>query len=112
MTLGHVANYSFLWLVSHFTISVWDGANLFVLVSGVVAGIVYRRRIETRGMTAASRALPKRAGFLYLLQLGLVLLAITLAYKFPTSTSWQFLISGLDYPQAVIWSLWMGINPI
>lgn len=112
MTLGHVANYSFVWLVSHLTISVWDGANLFVLVSGLVVGIVYRRRIEARGMKVAARALIKRAGFLYLLQLALVILAITFAYKIPTETSWQFLVPGLDYPQAVLWSLWMGVNPI
>ena len=63
-------------------------------------------------MKPATRALIKRAGFLYLLQLGLVLLAITLAYNFPTATTWQFLIPGLAYPQAVLWSLWMGVNPI
>ena len=113
MTFGHVANYSFLWLISHPFMTLWDGASLFVLVSGVVVGVVYRRRIESRGMAWSAGKLAKRAGMLYLAQLALVALALTIGY---THTSWgadQFMLPGVDtLPAALGWALVLGANPI
>ena len=113
MTFGHVANYSFLWLISHPVITVWDGASLFVLVSGIVVGLVYRSRIEKYGMAASAKKLLRRAGFLYLAQLALVTLALTIAYTLPSAGADQFRLPGVDsLPTAIGWALVLGANPI
>ena len=113
MTFGHVANYSFLWLVSHPVITVWDGASLFVLVSGIVVGLVYRTRIEKYGMVGSARKLLRRAGFLYFAQLALVTLALVIAYILPSAGADQFRLLGVDsLPAALGWALVLGANPI
>lgn len=113
MVIGHVANYSFLWRTSHFAYYVWDGASLFMLVSGIVVGIVYRKRIHRGGMRFAAVKQARRAGLLYLIQLGLVLLALGSAYLMQTPGSEIFLIPGLDsFASALPWALALGINPI
>ena len=60
--------------------AVWiDGAFYFVALSGLVAGLVHRRIVDRYGFDASARKLTKRAGFIYLVQLFLVALTITLA---------------------------------
>jgi hypothetical protein len=60
--------------------AVWiDGAFYFVALSGLVAGLVHRRIVDRYGFNASASKLTKRAGFIYLVQLGLVALTITLA---------------------------------
>lgn len=113
MTFGHVSNYSFLWQVSHPFMTLWDGASLFVLVSGLVVGVVYRKRIAERGFTWAAGKLAKRAGFLYLAQLALVALALTIAYTRTSPGADQFMLPGVDNLAAALgWALVLGANPI
>ena len=113
MTFGHVADYSFLWRISHPFMTLWDGASLFVLVSGVVVGVVYRRGIELRGMAWSAGKLAKRAGFLYLTQLVLVALALTIGYTHTSRGADQFMLPGVDtLPAALGWALVLGANPI
>lgn len=113
MVIGHVANYSFLWRTSHFVYYVWDGASLFMVVSGIVVGIVYRKRTTSHGMKWAAGKLIKRAGLLYVAQLALVSLALAAAYFYPGPMSEQFRLPGVDsFPQAIGWALVMGANPI
>ena len=113
MTFGHVANYSFLLLISHPFMTLWDGASLFVLVSGVVVGVVYRRRIAGQGMAWSAGKLAKRAGFLYLAQLALVALALTIGYTHTSRGADQFMLPGVDtLPAALGWALVLGANPI
>ena len=60
--------------------AVWiDGAFYFVALSGLVAGLVHRRIVDRYGFNASATKLTKRAGFIYLVQLFLVALTITLA---------------------------------
>lgn len=113
MIIGHVANYSFLWRVSHFPYIVWDGAQLFMLVSGVVVGIVHRRNIERRGMGFVAGKLARRAGLLYLIQVALVSLALWLAAVYPNELSAQFDIPGADdLAHRVLLVLTLQANPI
>lgn len=113
MVIGHVANYSFLWRTSHFAYYVWDGASLFMLVSGIVVGIVYRGRIARLGMRAASVKLLRRAGLLYIAQLVLVSYALATAYLLPRESSSVFLLPGVDgLGEAILCALPLGANPI
>lgn len=113
MIVGHVANYSFLWRTSHFAYFVWDGASIFMVVSGIVVAQVNRARIEKSGFGSAARRLARRAGFLYLVQFGLIALATATAYFLPSQTSEQFLIPGVtSWPEALMWALALGANPI
>jgi hypothetical protein len=60
--------------------AVWiDGAFYFVALSGLVAGLVHRRIVERQGFEVSARKLGRRAGFIYLVQLGLVLATICVA---------------------------------
>jgi hypothetical protein len=54
------------------------GAEGFFFISGAVVGIVYRRRIAEWGFGAARRALLERSAHLYLANLALVFLFLTL----------------------------------
>ena len=63
-----------------------DGAFYFVAVSGVVSGLVHRRIVEKQGFEASARKLVRRAGFIYLVQIGLVAATITLATIDSTTT--------------------------
>ncbi len=113
MIVGHVANYSFLWRTSHFAYYVWDGASIFILVSGIVVAQINRRRIETTGFASAAGRLFRRAAFLFLIQFVLVALATATAYFRPSETSAQFLVPGLSsWPQVLLWDAMLGANPI
>jgi hypothetical protein len=113
MVIGHVANFSFLWRTSHFPYYVWDGASLFMLVSGIVVGIVYRKRVVDIGMRGVAKKLLRRAGMLYVAQLALVAFALTTAYVLPTAGSDIFLLPGVeDYSEALLWAIPMAANPI
>jgi hypothetical protein len=63
-----------------------DGAFYFVAVSGVASGLVHRRIVEKQGFEASARKLVRRAGFIYLVQIGLVAATITLATIDSTTT--------------------------
>lgn len=113
MVIGHVANYSFLWRTTHFVYYVWDGAQLFMLVSGIVVGIVQHRVLDRDGMRTVSLRLLRRAGLLYVLQVSLVALAVIAYFQFPSDYTAQFapkFAKTLD--SALIDNLTLGVNPI
>jgi hypothetical protein len=57
-----------------------SAAEGFVLISGIVMGTVYRNVIVREGMNAMLRKVLKRAGFLYVLTVGLTLAFALLSY--------------------------------
>jgi hypothetical protein len=63
-----------------------DGAFYFVALSGVVSGLVHRRIVEKQGFGPSARKLARRAGFIYLCQIFLVVATITLATVDDTTT--------------------------
>jgi hypothetical protein len=70
-----------------------DGAFFFVALSGFVTGLVHRRLVERRGVYASAVKLVRRAGFLYLIHVALVLLAIAVyssdrAATVPDTPTW------------------------
>ena len=54
-----------------------DGMSAFVLLSGLVLGIVHRRWMDTHDLDYSYRSLAKRVGVLYVAQLFLSLVAVT-----------------------------------
>lgn len=113
MVIGHVANYSFLWRTSHFPYFVWDGASIFMLVSGIVVAQVNRVRIDLDGFAAAAGRLARRAGFLYVIQVLLVAFATATAYFGPSPTSEEFVIPGLpSWRDTLLWDIVLSANPI
>lgn len=106
MTLGHISNYSFLWLIRHPFMSLSDGASLFV----VVVGVVYRRRIAQQGFAWSASKLAKRAGLLYL---ALVALALTIAHTRISPGADQFARPRVEnLSTALAWVLVLGASPI
>lgn len=113
MVIGHVANYSFLWRVSHFPYYVWDGAQLFMLVSGLVLGMVYRPLVAKRGTRTAAGKLLRRAGLLYLLQVALVAIAIWAYFIVDSEQTQQFKPKfAATLSDAVRENFVLGVNPI
>jgi hypothetical protein len=53
-----------------------DGAFFFVALSGFVTGLVHRRVVARAGVTASAAKLARRAGFLYVVHVAMVLVAI------------------------------------
>jgi len=50
-----------------------SAAEGFILISGITMGIVYRGVIDREGLTAMLRRVMRRAGFLYVLTVGLTI---------------------------------------
>lgn len=67
--INHVALRSLYQIVSVEAIGVVTGAEAFVLLSGVIIGLVYRGRIERDGWLPASRKILSRAAQIYLIAL-------------------------------------------
>lgn len=97
--------FAHLWITPFHVVNEWTGfvtgAEGFFFISGVVVGIVYGKRIARHGMAPARRALVERSLHLYLANLALVFLFLTLEL---TDTVHQRLFrahwpGGLDWPQ-------------
>ena len=113
MVIGHVANYSFLWRATHYAYYVWDGAQLFMLVSGIVVGVVQHRAHGRHGMRYVSVRLLRRAALLYVVQVALVALAIVAYFKAPSDYTSQFKPKfASTFGQAMRDNLLLGVNPI
>ena len=71
--VNHLEGESLLRLLTAERIGVVTGAELFVVLSGVVLGIVHRRRIGRHGLRASAGRLWRRSAQLYLVSLAVVL---------------------------------------
>jgi hypothetical protein len=70
-----------------------DGAFFFVALSGFVTGLVHRRVVERSGISASATKLARRAGFLYVVHVAMVLLAIAIysadrSSRLPDTPTW------------------------
>ena len=63
-----------------------DGAFYFVALSGVVTGLVHRRVVERSGFHASAAKLVRRAGWLYLVHIALVLTILVVHNADPSRT--------------------------
>lgn len=82
VVLNHINVPSLFQLLTQEAVGPVSGAELFVALSGVVLGMVYRRRLQKIDMVGATGALWQRAGKLYRTAL-LVVLVIFLATLLP-----------------------------
>ena len=76
MTFGHLAHTSLFTRIIHFHPGLWfDGASGFVLMSGLVLGMVQKSRVTRASLATVQRTLLKRAGLIYLVQIATILFA-------------------------------------
>lgn len=71
--INHFPNPSYFYLLTVDRIGVVTGAELFVIISGLVLGTVHRQRIETYGWRASATGLFKRGAQIYLAIIGVTL---------------------------------------
>ncbi|MGV9827811.1 OpgC domain-containing protein [Gordonia sp. NPDC003429] len=108
MAVAHIALGSVLWAVLH-PIPVFDGASGFVLISGIVMGMVYRRSSNALGAKAVRRRQFKRLALLYSTQIALVVLAIIVGAVVGDATHLPHLCVPIS--TAVWWLTTLQINP-
>jgi len=112
MCTAHLAAGSWPYQIAH--VAVWwtDGAVGFVMLSGVVVGMVQRSTIGRAGLAAGQRKLLGRTGEIYLANLALCLVAFLLVAFDPSRAgpypSVQALGGGVS---AVIATLTLQVNP-
>jgi len=111
MTTAHLAAGSWPWQVFHVAVLV-DGAVGFVLLSGVVLGMTQYRTIERAGLPAARRRLLRRTGLIYVVNLGLCLVALAVVAGDSIRTAEIFRVESLDGPlPLVVAALTLKLNP-
>ena len=71
-----------------------DAAYGFVLLSGMMTGLVYGRRMQRDGVRPAARQLLRRAGLLYLYAVGLIVILVGAAQVLPDAVA--------------LWGPWLG----
>jgi hypothetical protein len=86
MVIGHICYGSTVWRIVH-PVPWIDGASGFVLLAGLVLGMVSRRRADTAGVAGSQIRLARRMALLYVAQVALAALAVivslTTAYTDP-----------------------------
>ncbi|MDQ3484033.1 MAG: OpgC domain-containing protein [Actinomycetota bacterium] len=80
VVINHVQQPSWWSVLTVERLGLVTGAEVFVLVSGIVLGRVHARRVIQYGWAASARGLLRRAGVLYLTSLVIVLLVLMLRY--------------------------------
>jgi hypothetical protein len=83
MVVNHIGGPSWLYAVTGGNVGPISAAEGFVFLSGLVLGLVYRRKIERAGLRAAIPAVLARARTLYGLTVGLTLLFALLTHLTP-----------------------------
>jgi hypothetical protein len=69
MALNHVSIPAALYVALHFPLGVMTAAEGFVIIAGLVIGLVYTRKLQRDGFAAITRQLVRRAGTIYLAHL-------------------------------------------
>ncbi|MFZ2511919.1 MAG: OpgC domain-containing protein, partial [Gordonia sp. (in: high G+C Gram-positive bacteria)] len=85
-----------------------DGMSAFVLLSGMMLGIVHRRWMGAHDLDFSYRSLAKRVGVLYLAQLLMSLVAVT-AGMFLTAREFRMLTT-LPHGESLIQQLWWAFT--
>ncbi|WP_422742558.1 OpgC domain-containing protein [Mycobacterium sp. WMMD1722] len=110
MVIGHISFGSTLWGIVH-PVPWIDGASGFVLLAGLVVGMVSRRRADVAGVAWSQLRLARRIVLLYLSQFALTALAVVVSLT-TTRPDAGLLDAGQVPPARVVWWLaTMQINP-
>ncbi|MBI2941639.1 MAG: OpgC domain-containing protein [Chloroflexi bacterium] len=99
MVIDHVGNESFLTPFTGFNQFLVSAAEGFIFISGLVVGIVYRKRIARLGWHAAAEGLLRRAALLAVVAIGLTLAFVGL-YTFTDVPLWSSRANGLGVESA------------
>lgn len=109
VVVDHIDLHSAYHVLTHERIGAVSGAELFVLFSGVVLGMVHRRRAIAEGWHASAERMWARAKLLYLVSLVVLALAYLLS-KLPFLDS-QVLTTWTDEATGTTYSLY-GTTPL
>ncbi len=101
VVVDHIHLESLFYIISHERIGAISGAELFVLLSGVVLGMVHQRRIQKSGWLDSAQRMWSRARLLYVVSLVVVFAAYLLS-KVPfldgeVLTTWTDATTGQTY---------------
>lgn len=108
VVVDHIDMPSLFHLLSEERLGVVSGAELFVFFSGGVLGLVYRRRIEREGWVEAAPRIFRRAGTLYVVAVGVSLIAFALTYSPRADAS--MLTTWTDKSTSVVYRLYPDPN--
>jgi hypothetical protein len=108
VVVDHIDMPSLFHLISHERLGVVSGAELFVFLSGGVLGLVYRRRIEREGWVETAPKIFRRAGTLYVVAVGVSLIAFALTYSPRADAS--MLTTWTDKSTSVVYRLYPDPN--
>lgn len=101
VVVDHIELNSAFYILSHERIGVVTGAELFVLLSGVVLGMVHRRRAITAGWSSSASRMWGRAKLLYVVSLIVVIAAYLLSFvpflDGDVLTTWTDVVTGTTY---------------
>lgn len=85
-----------------------DGMSAFVLLSGLVLGLVYRRWVDAHSLGYACRRLGRRLVVLYLAQLFLSLTAVLVAAQLSAADFWT--VAVLPGDESLAQQLWWAVT--
>lgn len=104
MVTGHIASESPLRAATHFPVWV-DGAMGFVLLSGLIVGLVYKRIAEARGTRGAAIALLRRTRTIYICHLAITILALAVGatvVNWNWTTIFEILLLSVNPPLSIL----------
>lgn len=110
MVIGHICLGSTLWRIVH-PVPWVDGASGFILLAGLVLGMVSRRRAETAGVVRSQIRLARRMMLLYVSQIALGALAIVVALTTSHSDPSLATASETSPARLLWWLATLQINP-
>jgi hypothetical protein len=111
MTTAHVASGSFAYAATH-ALLWFDGAMGFVLLAGLVIGIVHRRTAERAGFAASRTKAWRRAGVVYLAHLAICALAFLVAMDPIQDARYAGVGDFGAWWQALLATLTLQVNPM
>jgi hypothetical protein len=110
MTLAHISYGSFLFGSISFVPWI-DGASGFILISGLVLGMLSRRRTEATGLPSAEVRLARRTALLYASHVAVTTLTVVIAMAAETRDPTWPDVEEFSTTQVVGWLVSMQINP-
>lgn len=111
MVFAHVALGGIGFRATH--AAIWyDGAMGFVLLSGLIVGLVHRRTVVHSGIRAETIKALKRAGVVYAAHITLCVLSFAVSHLFPQNTSAYASVSDVGgWWPSILATLTLQINP-
>ncbi|MDG4664570.1 OpgC domain-containing protein [Mycobacterium sp. 236(2023)] len=110
MVIGHICFGSTVWRIVH-PVPWIDGASGFVLLAGLVLGMVSRRRVDSAGVVRSQILLMRRMALLYVAHVGVTTLAVVVSPMTPHTDPGLADIGEASPAQMAWWLATMQINP-